>query len=131
MCKVLVAGAGHAAKRREDRSFLAYLIAQDITLSPGWYIVSSKLSCCLTFVQISPMTADNYCELPCFYGPLKAEEYAAAAGPNVPDWPPYGTPAMIERVLASQHSWEFALSIPVLEASLSMDTRRVFLITGQ
>lgn len=39
------------------------------------------------------------------------------------DWPPYGTPAMVQRVLTRPEKWNFSISIPLLEASLSMDTR--------
>lgn len=39
------------------------------------------------------------------------------------DWPAYGTPEMVGRVVARAESWDFSMSIPVLEASLAMDTR--------
>lgn len=41
------------------------------------------------------------------------------------DWPPYGTAEMVKRVVARQETWEFAMSLPVVDASLSFDTRQV------
>ena len=39
------------------------------------------------------------------------------------EWPAYGTPEMVGRVVARTENWNFSISIPVLEASLAMDTR--------
>ncbi|CAM9614355.1 unnamed protein product, partial [Ectocarpus fasciculatus] len=67
---------------------------------------------------------DNYCELDCFYGPPgPGESPGAPAAPVAEDWPPYGTPSMVQRVLTRPENWNFSISIPLLEASLSMDTR--------
>ncbi|CAM9921118.1 unnamed protein product, partial [Hapterophycus canaliculatus] len=67
---------------------------------------------------------DNYCELDCFYGPPGPGESCGRPAPPVAEnWPPYGTPAMIQRVLTRPEMWNFSISIPVLETSISMDTR--------
>ncbi|CAM9124002.1 unnamed protein product [Laminaria digitata] len=74
------------------------------------------------YLVLSLYFADNYCELDCFYGPPKLEELDPTS-PVEEDWPAYGTPEMVGRVVARAENWNFSMSIPVLEASLAMDTR--------
>ncbi len=63
---------------------------------------------------------DNYCELPTFFGKLVPGYYTYAPPPT--KWPEYGSPEMIEAVCNRLPLWEFALTIPIMEVLLSVDT---------
>ncbi|CAM9678863.1 unnamed protein product, partial [Phaeothamnion confervicola] len=99
--------AGEAAARREAGRRPA-----------GLYIQPSLAEYCM----LLSVYFDNYCELPSFFGALGPGYWGPATPPD-PTWPPYGTAAMLQRVLRRPPSWEFAVSLPVLEAACAIDTR--------
>ncbi len=63
---------------------------------------------------------DNYCELPTFFGKLDPGHYSIPPPPA--QWPEYGSPEMLKAVCNRLPLWEFAVTCPVLEVLLSVDT---------
>ncbi|CAM9876210.1 unnamed protein product, partial [Choristocarpus tenellus] len=86
---------------------------------PGMYLRPTMAE----YFMLLSVYYDNYCELDCFFGPLKPGESPWGVPPVVEDWPPYGTPEMISRVVTCPKLWELAISLPVLEAELLVETR--------
>jgi hypothetical protein len=90
----------------EDGSQESPALALDISMAAYYLLLSTYY--------------DNYCEIPTFFGELEPGYFEVPPLPT--NWPLYGDPEMIRQTNAREPRWEFSLSVPILDALVSLET---------